>query len=140
MMRTQRDPPVTGTTNAASHRPPPPSMRRFRTRCSTSSPASPRCGCRNAARLRPRLAVFGVGDVVAPRSRAVSNRDVGHEVLVGGAVPVLLAVGRQVNVARSKLDNVLAPRLHEPATFGDVQRLAALVRMPGGAGAGREVH
>ena len=55
-----------------------------------------------------RIAVFGVGDVVPPRGRALGDGDVGHEVLVAGAVPVLLTVRREVDVAGPELDDLLA--------------------------------
>ena len=66
--------------------------------------------------------------------------DVGHEVLVVGTVPVLLTVGREVNVAGTELHDALAACLDETAAFGDVERLAAFVGVPGRAGAGGEVH
>ncbi len=39
--------------------------------------------------------VLVVGDVVAPRGRSLGNGDVRHEMVVGGTVPVFLAVRRE---------------------------------------------
>src|SRR4051812_31592246 len=58
----------------------------------------------------------------------------------GGAVPVLLAVGREMYVTWADLDDLLAPCLHQAASFGDIERLAALVRVPGRACARCEVN
>jgi hypothetical protein len=62
---------------------------------------SHRCG------LEVRL-VFGVGDVVAPGGWALGDGDVTHEAVVGGAVPVLVAVRCVVNVTRAELEHWFA--------------------------------
>jgi hypothetical protein len=90
-------------------------------------------------RMPSSVAVFGVGDVVAPGGRTAGDGDVGHEMVVGGAVPVLLTVGGDVDVARPDLDGLFAACSDEAAAFGDVERLAAVVGMPGGPGAGGEM-
>jgi hypothetical protein len=53
------------------------------------------------------FAVLGVGDVASPVGGTVGDGDVGHEVLVVGAVPVLLTVGCEVSVAGPELDDAL---------------------------------
>jgi acetyl esterase/lipase len=84
--------------------------------------------------------VFGVGHRRPPVRCALGDRQVGHEVAGAGPVPVLLAVGREDHVAGADLGSVLAPRLHPAASLGHVEGLAAVVRVPVGAGTGREVH
>jgi len=56
----------------------------------------------------PHSAVLGVGDVLSPCSGASGDGDVGHEVVVGRAVPVLLTVGGDMDVAGADLDDILA--------------------------------
>ncbi len=85
-------------------------------------------------------AVLVVSDVFSPLGRALGDRDVGHEVVVARAVPVLLTVGCDVDVARTELDEFLPSRLDKTSALGDVERLAAVVRMPRGSGAWGEVH
>ncbi len=53
-------------------------------------------------------AVLGVGDVLAPGRRALRDRDVAHEMVGCRAVPVLVRVGRVVDVAGSELDDRFA--------------------------------
>src|SRR5205814_1333228 len=48
-------------------------------------------------------------------------------------------IGGDVHVAGPDLDGFLASRLHDTATFDDIQRLAAVMGVPRGASAGREV-
>jgi acetyl esterase/lipase len=84
--------------------------------------------------------VFGVGHRRAPVRCALGDRQVGHEVPGAGPVPVLLAVGCEDHVAGTDVDPLLTPRLHPPASLGHVEGLAAVVRVPVGAGTGREVH
>ena len=67
------------------------------------------------------------------------HRDVRHEPRRGGAVPVLLARLEEDAVSGpDHLDRAAAP-LAEADAFGDPDRLAVWVRVPGGAGARREV-
>ena len=49
-------------------------------------------------------------------------------------MPVLLVGGCGDDVAGSDLDDVAAPGLSQPGAFGDVERLAEGVGMPGAAG------
>src|SRR3954469_13948495 len=91
-------------------------------------------------RLRVGAPVVGVGDVIAPGGRAAGDGEVGHEVVVAGAVPVLLRVVGVVDVAGAELDDVVAAPLDEPAAFGHVEGLSTVVGVPGGAGAGSEVN
>ncbi|HTX80763.1 MAG TPA: hypothetical protein VME44_01185 [Streptosporangiaceae bacterium] len=51
-----------------------------------------------------------------------------------GAVPVLLAVGCEDDVAGIELGDLLSAGLDQAAAFGHVQGLPALAGMPGGAG------
>lgn len=67
----------------------------------------------------------------SPVGRALGDGEAGHEVIRSGAVPVLLAVGREDDIAGVEFDNLLPARLHEAAAFGDVQGLPAFVGMPG---------
>jgi hypothetical protein len=84
--------------------------------------------------------VFGFGDVGAPVRSALGDGDVGHEVLGGGAVPVLFAIGCIDHVAGAYLDGGSTARLHEAPTFGDAEGLPPVVGMPGGTRSGGEVH
>ena len=84
--------------------------------------------------------VFVVGDVFTPGGGAVGDRQVGHEVVGGGAVPVPFVVGCVDAVAGADLDDRLAPGLVETFAFGDLERLAAAaVAVPRAAGARGEV-
>src|SRR4051812_30836240 len=89
--------------------------------------------------------VLLVGDVLAPGDRTSAlvvllHGDVDHEAVGGGAVPVVLAGLEE--------DAVTGPDDLDGASFalaaadalGDEDRLAVGVGVPGGAGAGREVH
>lgn len=58
--------------------------------------------------LRPST-VLVVGDVITPGGRTLGDGDVGHEVVVGGAMPVVLTVRGDVDVAGADLDDLLAP-------------------------------
>jgi hypothetical protein len=82
--------------------------------------------------------VLVVGDVVAPVRVSLGDRQVGHVVIRGGAVPVFLAVGSVDDVARAELDRVLAADLDKAPAFGDMQGLAPVVAVPGRARAGGE--
>src|SRR4051794_23031712 len=82
--------------------------------------------------------------MLAPADRAAAlvgllHRDVGHEAIRGGAVPVILA-GLEVDAVAGAddLDRSLAA-LAEPHALGDPDRLAERVRVPGGARARGEV-
>jgi hypothetical protein len=55
----------------------------------------------------------------------------GHEVIRRGAMPVLFPVGREDDISGVEFDDLLPAYLHEAAAFGDVQRLPALVGVPG---------
>jgi len=50
-------------------------------------------------------AVLDVSDVVGPGGGTMGDGDVGHEVLVGSAVPVLLTVGSEMNVSVPELND-----------------------------------
>src|SRR4051794_30587728 len=54
-----------------------------------------------------RAAILVVGDVITPCCRASGDGDVGHEVVVGRTVPVLLTIGGDVDVAGPDLDDVV---------------------------------
>src|SRR3954468_21780231 len=90
-------------------------------------------------------AVLLVGDVLAPGDGAAAlvvllHGDVGHEAVRRGAVPVVLAGLEEHAVAGA--DDLDRPALAlAPAdALGDEDRLAVRMGVPGGAGAGREVH
>src|SRR3954470_11796771 len=94
---------------------------------------------------RRRGAVLLVGDMLAPGDGAAGvvgflHGEVGHEPVGGGAVPVVLA-GLEVH-AIAGLDDLDRPAFALAAAdaLGDEDRLAVRVRMPGGPGAGGEVH
>jgi hypothetical protein len=55
-----------------------------------------------------------------------------------GAVPVFFAVGCVDDIAGVELDELLPAGLDQAATLGDIEGLAALVRMPGSPCAWRE--
>src|SRR6266704_4460818 len=80
------------------------------------------------------------GDVVTPFGVALGQGQVGHEVVRGGAVPVPLVPGDIDDVAGTDPDDGSAAGLDQSFAFGDVERLGDRVRVPGGAGAGGEVH
>src|SRR5436190_13379312 len=94
---------------------------------------------------RGRLLVLGVGDVLAPsggRSCLVGllQGEVCHEAVRCGSVPVFLPWLEEHTVAGSDgLDRAAAP-LAEADSFENEDRLPVRVGVPGGAGAGREVH
>ena len=64
----------------------------------------------------------------------------GHEVIGGGAVPVLFSVGCVDDVAWSDLEGLIVAGLDQAASFGYLERLPALVGVPGAACAGGEMH
>src|SRR6266536_3517104 len=85
-------------------------------------------------------AILLVGDESTPRGAVafvvdLPHRKVGHEVVGGRAVPVPLSRRRVDHVAGADLDDLAAARLHQPTPLGHVQRLAAWMGVPGGAGA-----
>src|SRR2546423_1833392 len=90
--------------------------------------------------VRVRLLVFGVGDVSSPVRRPFGDRQMGHKVLPGRAMPVLFAVRRVSDVARPDLDGLFPTGLDYAPTFGDVERLASFVGVPSSACPGAEVH
>jgi hypothetical protein len=67
----------------------------------------PESGCAVVRALRLST-VLVVGDVVTPGGRTLGDGDVGHEVVVGGTMPVVLTVWGDVNVAGADLDDLLA--------------------------------
>ncbi|MDQ1391484.1 MAG: hypothetical protein QOF30_461 [Acidimicrobiaceae bacterium] len=69
-----------------------------------SRPSRPSCSSSGTCSAGG-AAVFVVGDVIAPGGRASGDGNVGHEVFVVGAVPVLLTVASDMHVARSDLDH-----------------------------------
>src|SRR3954451_11072487 len=88
--------------------------------------------------------VLLVAHVLAPGDWAARivdllHREMGHEAIGRGAVPVVLA-GLEVDaVARADdLDRPALP-LAQPRPLGDEDRLPEGVGVPGGAGAGSEV-
>src|SRR3954447_18440152 len=84
--------------------------------------------------------VFVVGEVVAPHGVALGDGDVGHEVGGSAAVPVLLAAGDADDVAGPDRDERSPAGLDVADAFGDVERLADCVVVPGGVCTGREMH
>jgi len=78
--------------------------------------------------------------MVARGGRTLGDGEVSHELVMGGSVPVLLAVRRPMDVAWADLDDVLAPGLHEADTVDHVEGLAPVVRVPGRARTWREVQ
>src|SRR5262245_15724282 len=94
-------------------------------------------------RLPGLLRVLGIGDVLAPgRAGALvdlEHREVGHEAVGGGAVPVVLAGLEENAVAGVDLLDRSAAALAPADALGDVDGLAVGVGVPGRAGARREV-
>src|SRR5213079_3075753 len=93
---------------------------------------------------RWRCRVVGVADVVAPGDDVavlvgLLHCDVGHDAGWGGAVPVVLAGLEEDAVAGSDHFDRAAFALAEADAFGDPDRLAVWVGVPGGAGAGCEL-
>src|SRR5882672_8510069 len=95
---------------------------------------------RNRQPVRLLAVVLGVADVRTPLRRALGNGQMRHEIAGTRTVPVLLAVRGEDDVARIDLDDLLTPGLDPAAPLGDVEGLAAGVGVPGGSGAGGEVH
>ena len=78
---------------------------------------------------------FEPGDAVVV-SGAFEQGEMGHEVAVGGAVPVVLS-GRGVDgVACVHANDVAVSGYDEPDSVGNVQCLAEVVGVPVGAGTG----
>src|SRR5690242_2958190 len=101
--------------------------------------------CRDCGSIRRRGPVLVVGDVLAPGHGAAAlvvllHGDVGHEAIRSGAVPVLLAGFEEDAVAGPDDLDRAAVALAAADALGDEDRLAVRVRVPRGAGAGREVH
>src|SRR3954454_522777 len=89
--------------------------------------------------------VLVVGHVLAPGHRApglveLLHRDVGHEAVRCGAVPVVLAGLEEDAVAGADDLDGAALALAEADALGDEDRLAVRVGVPRGARAGGEVH
>src|SRR4051794_16680481 len=95
--------------------------------------------------LGSRSLVLLVGDVATPGDGAAAlvallHGNVEHEAVRRGAVPVVLARLEEDTVARADLFDRAALALAAADAFGDEDRLAVRVRVPGGAGTGCEVH
>src|SRR5438132_12685945 len=110
-------------------------MRSGARRHARSSPVR-RPTSRSSGRLHPwRPRVLGVRHLLAPVAlralrRSLPDREMGHEVVGRGAVPVPLA-GRSVDrVARADLQDLAAAGLNASQAFGDVYRLADGVGVP----------
>src|SRR4051812_8295252 len=93
----------------------------------------------------PVARVLLVGDVLAPGDRAAGlvvllHGDVDHEAVRRGPVPVVLTGIEEDAVAGADLLDRAAFALTAADAFGDEDRLAVGMRVPGGARAGREVH
>src|SRR5712691_4591347 len=95
---------------------------------------------RRRGRLLPLAAVLAVADVLAPFGVAFAHRQVSHEVVGRGAVPVPLAPGDLDDVAGADGGDGLAAGLDAPLALGHIQRLADRVAVPGRARARSEVH
>src|SRR5947208_1909720 len=98
-----------------------------------SSAANARCG-----------GVFVVSDVAAPGDGAAGvvvllHREVDHEAVRCGAVPVVLAGFEEDAVTGADHLDGATFALAEAYAFDDVYRLAVGVGVPGGAGTGGEV-
>lgn len=100
-------------------------------------PLNRKLGARNRPSVDRR--VFVVGEVFAPFCVAFGEREVDHESVGGGAVPVPFVGLGDDDVAGAEPDERPAARLDESFAFGAVERLAAAVAVPGGVGARREV-
>src|SRR5256885_1984399 len=86
------------------------------------------------------VVVLGVRDVLAPLSVSFGQREMGHEMVGCGAVPVPLVARRGDHIAGADREDGPAAGLHAPFAFGHVERLADRMRMPGAAGPRGEVH
>lgn len=80
-------------------------------------------------------AVLRICHVRPPHRCALGDGKVCHEVIRARAVPVLLAIRREDDIACVQLDDPLTAHLDTATPLGDVQRLTAVVRVPGAAGA-----
>ena len=90
------------------------------------------------ARLAERL-VFLVGDLFAPVggrliAGVLGEGEVDHESVWGGAVPVLLVGLKEDAIAGADLFDRPAAALTAADAFGDEDRLAERVGVPGGSG------
>ena len=97
-------------------------------------PPSGHPGCRlysSSVTCSPQVALAFVVDL--------QHREVRHEAVGGGAVPVLLAGLEEDAVARADDLDRPAAALAEADAFGDVDGLAVGVRVPGCSRARREV-
>ena len=79
--------------------------------------------------------VLGVGDVVTPSRGSLGEGEVRHEAIGCRAVPMPLTGGCVDDIAGSDGDDGFAAD-DAAFAFGDVEGLAAVVGVPGGAGAG----
>ena len=85
------------------------------------------------------LSPLGFGAVLA-LGQTVPNGEVSHEMVRRRPVPVPLRWRAPGSVARPDQQDRAAAGLCETYTLGDVQGLAVGVAVPGGPGAGGEVH
>src|SRR6266550_3005202 len=112
---------------------------RWSMRCSLVSRAAQRAG-RGSAVGAWRGGVLVVADVAAPGDGAAGvvvllHGDVDHQSVGRGAVPVVFAGLEEDAVAGADDLDGAAFALAESDAFGDVDRLAVRVDVPGGAGA-----
>src|SRR5919109_349126 len=87
--------------------------------------------------------VLGVAHLLAPLDFGaldgrLPDREVSHEMIRGGAVPVPFPRRCVHRVARAHLEHVAAARLDAPNAFGHVEGLAGCMDMPGIPSAGCE--
>src|SRR5947208_14458845 len=90
--------------------------------------------------LSPNLTeILGVGDMCSPIGLGAflgrfPHREVRHEMVRCGSVPVPLPRGRVDRVSRPDLDDLTIPSLNPAASLGAVQALADRARVPSSAG------
>jgi hypothetical protein len=102
-------------------------------------PLEPFSIVRRSAKLRPKCRRPRARDSPANPSRPNLRTLRGHEPCRSGAVPVVFARLEDAVAGADDLDGA-AFVLAEADAFGDPDRLAVRMRVPGGAGAGCEVH
>ena len=83
------------------------------------------------------VAPLGFGPLL-PLGEGLGHREVGHEVLGGGSVPVPFIRRGVDGVPGTDLGEGVVPGLHVSTAVRDVQRLPVRVAMPGGVRAGGE--
>jgi hypothetical protein len=117
----------------------------FSAQPSAADPGVARITRHGDAALPGRLAIFLVGDMRAPHGRFAGfvedlNGDVRHEAIRSRSVPVLLARLEKDAVAGMNRFDWAAPSPAASDALGHENRLPDGMRVPGGAGAGREVN